>query len=247
VLDELNNIRKAEPESFKVAYSATAIPARYALERRRWDEAAKLALPEGMRETFPWKGFGWAGAHIHFARAVGAARSGDVAAARREVEELAAVGKALQVKSGYDWAKQVEISRLIASAWLAHAEGQRDESLRLMRAAAELDDATEKHPVTPGALLPAREQLGELLLELKEPAAALREFETSLRTAPKRFNGLHGAARAAALAGDRKRAEEFYRLLLAQCQHADGDRPELKEAKAFLAEGGAKASQMRAK
>jgi hypothetical protein len=235
VLDELNGIRKAEPESFKVAYAATAIPARYALERRRWDEAAGLTLQPGSLATFPWGQFRWAEAHIHFARAVGAARSGDAASARREVEKLAAIRQALaEVRGGYDWAKQVEIGGGVASAWLAHAEGAREESLRLMRAAAESDDATEKHPVTPGALLPAREQLGELLLELKQPAAALREFETSLRSAPGRLNGLYGAARAAALAGDRKRAEGYYKRLVAQCSHADTVRPELEEAKAFL-------------
>ena len=104
-----------------------------------------------------------------------------------------------------------------------------------MRAAAELDDATEKHPVTPGAILPAREQLGELLLELKQPVAALQEFETSLRSAPNRFNGLYGAARAAKLAADRKRAKTYYAKLVALCRQADSIRPEIKEAKAFLA------------
>jgi tetratricopeptide (TPR) repeat protein len=240
VLDELNRIRKVEPETFKVAYAATAIPARYALERRRWNEAAGLTMHEGALGTFPWENFRWAEAHIHFARAVGAARSGDAASARREVEKLTAIRQALiEVKGGYDWAKQVEIERRVA--------GGREESLRLMRAAAELDDATEKHPVTPGALLPAREQLGELLLELKEPAAALREFEASLRNTPKRFNGLYGAARSAALAGDRKTAEGYYKQLVALCRHADADRPELSEAKEFLAGGSAAASQMRAR
>jgi hypothetical protein len=98
-----------------------------------------------------------------------------------------------------------------------------------------LDDATEKHPVTPGTLLPAREQLGELLLELKQPAAALREFETSLRSAPNRFNGLYGAARAAKLAADRKRAKTYYGKLLALCRQADNLRAEIEEAKKFLA------------
>jgi len=243
VLEELNRLRKVEPESFKVAYAASAIPARYALERRRWDEAAKLTLREGLLGNFPWKDFSWAEAHVHFARAVGAARTGDAAAARQEVEKLTATGRALaEIKAGYDWGKQVEIARQVASAWLAHAEGRREESLRLMRAAAELDDSTEKHPVTPGALLPAREQLGELLLELKEPAAALREFEASLVNAPNRFNGLYGAARSAALAGDRKKAEGFYKQLVAQSRHADADRPELAEAKEFLA-GGAKTAR----
>ncbi|HEX8284935.1 MAG TPA: hypothetical protein VF588_16355 [Pyrinomonadaceae bacterium] len=247
VLEELNRIRKVEPQTFKVAYAATAITARYALERRRWDEAAKLSLQQGVLGDFPWENFRWAAAHIHFARAVGAARTGDAASARQEVEKLTAAGLALaEVKGGYDWAKQVEIARRAASAWLAYAEGDREESLRLMRAAAELDDSTEKHPVTPGALLPAREQLGELLLELKQPAAALREFESSLRNTPNRFNGLYGAARAAALAGDRRRAETFYRQLLAVCDHADTARPEIEEAKAFLAGANATGAQTRA-
>jgi hypothetical protein len=236
VLDELNRIQRAEPETFKVAYAVTAIPARYALERRRWDEAAKLSLPPGTLGAFPWQSFRWAEAHIHFARAIGAARTGDTTAARQDIEKLAAIREELvEIKGGYDWAKQVEIERQVASAWLAHAEGRQEESLRLMRAAAELDDATEKHPVTPGTLLPAREQLGELLLELKQPAAALQEFETSLRSAPNRFNGLYGAARAAKLAADGRKAKTYYMKLMALCRQADSNRPEIEEAKAFLA------------
>src|SRR5258708_10280181 len=205
VLDELNKIKRAEPENFKVAYAFTAIPARYALERRRWDEAAKLTLPAGTLGTFPWEGFRWAEAHIHFARAIGLARTGDTVSARQEVEKLTAIREALIVAEGdYDWAGQVEIERQVASAWLAHAEGHDDDALRLVRAAAELDDATDQHLVTPGAILPSREQLGELLLQLKQPIAALQEFETSLRTTPNRFNGLYGAARAAKLASDQK-------------------------------------------
>ena len=236
VLDELNKIQRAEPETFKVAYAFTAIPARYALERRRWDEAAKLTLPPGSLGAFPWQRFRWAEAHIHFARAIGAARTGDTASARQEVEKLAAIKYALvEVKGDYDWAIQVDIQRLVASAWLEYAEGRHEESLRLMRAAADVDDATEKHPVTPGAILPAREQLGELLLELKQPTAALQEFETSLRSAPNRFNGLYGAARAARLAADQKRARTYYEKLMALCRQADSIRPEIGEAKAFLA------------
>ena len=235
VLDELNKIKRVEPENFKVAYAFTAVPARYALERRRWDEAARLTLPSGTLGTFPWESFRWAEAHIHFARAIGFARTGDTASARQEVEKLTAIREALIVAKGdYDWAGQVEIERQVASGWLAHAEGHDDDALRLVRAAAELDDATDKHPVTPGAILPAREQLGELLLELKQPLAALQEFETSLRTTPNRFNGLYGAARAAKLASDQKRAKTYYAKLVALCRHADSIRPEIEEAKAFL-------------
>jgi tetratricopeptide (TPR) repeat protein len=262
VLDELNKIQKVEPESFKVAYAAAAIPARYALERRRWDEAAKLPLPQDDTDSagnspadsywraFPWQRFRWAQAHTHFARAIGAARTGDTAAARQDVEKLAAIREALIVAKGdYDWAGQVGIEHQVASAWLAHAEGHDDDALRLMRAVADLDDATEKHPVTPGAILPAREQLGELLLELKQPSAALQEFETSLRSAPNRFNGLYGAARAARLAADqtklaadRNKAKAYYGKLLSVGRQADSSRPEIEEAKAFLASVNAKRS-----
>lgn len=236
VLEEMNQLRSVEPQSFKVAYAFAAIPARYALERRRWDEAAKLALPVNTVGTFPWQKFGWAEAHIHFARAVGSARSGDVSSARQEVEKLTALRDALVIGKGeYDWATQVEIERQIGAAWVAFAEGRREESLKLMRAAADLDDKTDKHPVTPGAILPAREQLGELLLELKQPSAALTEFETSLRTAPERFNGLYGAARAATLASDQKKARSYYQKLLTVTRQADTRRPEIDEAKAFLA------------
>jgi len=235
VLAELERIKRVDPPNFKVAYAFTAIPARVALERRQWAEAAALPFPPGAMETFPWQRFGWAEAHIRLARAVGAARGGDAAAARREVERLAAIRQTLsEVKGDYDWAKQVEIKRRVASGWLAHAEGRGEEALGLMRAAAELDDATDKHPVTPGSVLPAREQLGELLLELRRPAEALREFETSLRRAPNRFNGIYGAARAARLAADRKTAQAYYARLVALGRQADGVRPEIEEAKAFL-------------
>jgi tetratricopeptide (TPR) repeat protein len=235
VLDELRRIQRATPENFKVAYAYTAIPARYALERRQWLEAATLTLPQGALGAFPWQRFRWAEAHIHFARAVGAAHTGDMTSAGQEVEKLAAIGQALaEIKGDYNWAKQVEIQRQVAAAWLAYAEGKHEKSLALMRAAALLDDTSEKHPVTPGSILPAREQLGELLLELKQPTAAWKEFELSLRNAPNRFSGLYGAARAARLAGDERRAKTYYEKLLMLCRQADGLRPELEEAKTFL-------------
>lgn len=236
VLDELNKIRRVDPPTFKVAYAFAAIPARYALERRQWNEAAKLPLHPGTMETFPWEQFRWAEAQVRFARGIGAARVGDVAAARQEVEELGNIREALvDVKGDYDWGKQVEIKRQVAAAWLAHAEGKQEESVKLMRAAADLDDATDKHPVTPGAVLPAREQLGELLLEHKQPAAALVEFETSLRSTPNRFNGLYGAARAAKLAGNRKKARAYYAKLVVLSRQADSRRAEIDEARKFLA------------
>ena len=236
VLQEVNKIQKIEPESFKVAYALSAIPARYVLERRQWNEAAKLELSSAYLKQFPWQRFPWATAHMHFARAIGAARAGDAASARREVEALTRIQQTLTgVKGDYDWARQVEIQRQVATAWLAYAEGKQEEAVQLLRKAADLDDATDKHPVTPGSILPAREQLGELLLEIKQPAAALHEFETSFKSTPQRFNGLYGAARAAQLTGDQIAAKNYYRKLMQLVRGTDSDRPEINEAKVFLA------------
>jgi len=235
VLDELKKIKRVDPQTFKVAYACAAIPARYALERRAWEEAANLTLPQGGWSAFPWEQFRWAEVHIHFARAIGSAHLGDVKSARREVAILHSIQETLMQENGdYDWAKQSLLAREVASAWVSHAEGNGEEALKVMRAAADLDDATNKHPVTPGAILPAREQLGDLLLELKRPAEALKEFEVSLRSTPNRFNGLYGAARAAEIAGDKKTARAYYTKLVKICQNADTVRPELEKAKAFL-------------
>lgn len=236
ILDALNAIRRADPPIFTVAYAATAIPARFALERRQWKEAASLALADNVRNLAPLADFKWGEAHVRFARAVGAARSGDADAARAEVANLGAIEQSLTIPAGsYDWRTQVVIELGIAEAWLAHAEGRKQDSARLMRAAADLDDATEKHPVTPGAILPAREQLGELLLELGRPGEALIEYESSLKRAPRRLNGLYGAARAAALAGDRAKADLYYGQLADLTKNADGKRAEVREARAFMA------------
>jgi tetratricopeptide (TPR) repeat protein len=130
----------------------------------------------------------------------------------------------------------VEIQQEITAAWLMLAEGKKEEALQKMRAAANHEDSTDKHPVTPGVVLPARELLGDMLLELKQPAQALAEFEATLGAALNRFNALAGAARSAALSGDHKKASDYYAKLLTLSQHADGDRPELHDAKLFLAQ-----------
>lgn len=138
-------------------------------------------------------------------------------------------------RGSYDWRTQVAIERQIAEAWLAHAEGRKNEAKRLMRAAADLDDATEKHPVTPGAILPAREQLGELLLELGRPREALAEYETSLERAPRRLAGLYGAARSAKLARDTTKAHGYFAQIIELTKNADGTRAEVRGALAFVA------------
>ncbi|MGH8058916.1 MAG: hypothetical protein ACREOH_17050, partial [Candidatus Entotheonellia bacterium] len=171
----------------------------------------------------------------YFARALGAARSGDTARARQALETLRSLRDALMAAAQSYWAVQVEVQGRTAAAWLAHAEGKNEEALTLMRAAADLQDSTEKPAVTPGQILPAREQLGELLLELHQPGQAGKEFESSLSKEPNRFNGVYGAARAAELSGEHEKARALYAKLVALGQKADTERPELRQAKAFLA------------
>jgi len=237
VLADLNAIQRVNQPIFTVAYAATAIPARILLENRRWKEAASLNLQDNVAKLVPLENFQWADAHVHFARAIGAARSGDAVLAREELGKLKSIEDTLLVPPGtYDWRKQVSIERQIADAWAAFAEGKKDEALREMRAAADLDDATEKHPVTPGAILPAREQLGELLLELNQPAAAMAEYEASLKRAPKRLAGLYGAAHAAKLAGDSAKANRYFSELADVTKASDGSRSEVKEARTATAQ-----------
>jgi tetratricopeptide (TPR) repeat protein len=231
VLDELLTIQKVQPEAFQAAYAFAAIPARYALERRHWSEAAALTMHPS---TFPWNRFPWAEAVTHFARAMGSARSGNVASARKEIEKLESLQEALTKAKDSYWAKQVDIQRRAATAWFLRAEDKNDEALKLMQSAADLEDSTDKHPVTPAPILPARELLGEMLLEMGNPAQALKHFEASHPVEPNRFRGLYGAAKAAQMSGDMEKARHYYAKLVSLCELADTDRPELKEAKAFL-------------
>lgn len=232
ILEELVTFRKAEPESLPAAYATAAIPARYALERRSWAEAAGLTTPP---MAFPWSRYPWGEAIISFARALGAARSGDITSTRKEVDKLQSFRDALtQAKNTY-WADQVEVQRRAAAGMLARAEGRNQEALDMLRSAADLEGSTEKHPVTPAPIVPARELLGELLIELNQPGPGLREFETSLTAEPNRFRSLFGAARAAELSGDVAKAKAFYGKLVTLCDRADTERPELRQAKAFLA------------
>jgi tetratricopeptide (TPR) repeat protein len=236
VLDELRAIRKTDPEDFKCAYSFAAIPARWALERRNWSEAADLKLEPA---DFPWPRFPWAEAINHFARAIGAARGGHSELARVEIEKLRDIQQRLVgAKDNYDWATQVDIQRRAAGAWLAKADGKNEDALQLMRSAADLEDSTEKHPVTPGAILPARELLGDLFLELNRPSEALHEYERSLASSPNRFHGLYGAARAAQLQGNRVKARRFYQQVVSNCALAGAGRPELQRAREFLKQSG---------
>jgi tetratricopeptide (TPR) repeat protein len=205
-------------------FALAAIPARYALERGAWAEAAML-VPHPSR-------FLYADALTYFAKALGAARTGDASAARSAIEALSTIKVRLTEQKETYWVEQTEIQQRSASAWLAFVEGRKAEALAEMRAAAALEDATEKSAVTPGPLAPARELVGEMLLEMNQPAEALKEFETTLEKEPNRFRAMFGAVRSASLAGDRQKARTYYSTLLKVCEQADKPgRPELDQAR----------------
>jgi tetratricopeptide (TPR) repeat protein len=204
-----------------------AIPARYAIERGAWAEAAALE---------PHPSTPVADAITYFARGMGAARSSDIATARKEIARLREIKDALvQSKQDY-WAEQTDIQLSAVSAWVAYAEGKKPEALKLMRSAADREDASEKHVAMENRFWPMRELLGELLLSMHEPAQALKEFETSLEAARNRYRGFYGAAKAAQESGNREKARSYYEKLLTLCNHADTERQELAEAETYLAQ-----------
>jgi hypothetical protein len=204
-------------------FALAAIPARYALERQDWKRAVTLAL----RETpFPYTD-----AMTWFARGLGAARLGQAAAANESAAALQQIRKRLSNADENYWQQQVQIQELAVSAWAALAAGKQQEALRQMKSAAELEDGTEKSAVTPGPLAPARELLGEMLLQVHEPAQALEQFEATLKKEPRRFRSLYGAAHAAQLSGSRDTSRKYFSELLKVCAHADKRaRSELVEA-----------------
>ena len=221
--------------SFGAVFGAAAIPARLALERGRWADAATLALPANVSAE-AWQRAPQAESINAFARALGAARSGNAAGARQEIERLHALHKALTERKLAYWAEQTEIQAKVASAWALRAEGKNEEALAAMRAAADHEDQTEKHAVTPGPIMPARELLGDMLLELGRPADALPQYEASIAKEPNRFRGLYGAGLAAERAGDRARARGYFEKLAALCAESDGTRPELVQVRQVLAQ-----------
>ncbi|MBN1240535.1 MAG: hypothetical protein JXB36_18680 [Gammaproteobacteria bacterium] len=207
-------------------FAMVAIPARFALERGDWLEAARLAVPrQGPPVTI---------AMAHFARAIGAARMGDPSAAEPELDRLSDLHDRLNSADDAYWAEQLDIQRRVAAAWTAFAEGRRIEALRTLRAAAEAEDATDKSAMTPGPLVPARESLAEMLLEAGNARAALAEFEASLAKEPGRFRGLFGAGLAAETAGDHATARRYFRIMLENARGADSARAGLRHARSYL-------------
>jgi hypothetical protein len=208
-------------------FAMASIPARYALERGDWQAAASLTA-EPSRFLYPE-------AQTWFAKALGAARTGDAAAAQGAIAELTRIRDELTAKKEAYWAEQADIQRRSATAWLALAQGRAAEALIEMTAAAQLEDGTDKAAVTPGPLAPARELVGEMLLQAGRPAEALQAFEATLAKEPNRFRALSGAIRSATLAGQTDRARQHAQTLLTVCVKADAaSRPELADAKKLV-------------
>jgi hypothetical protein len=227
VRDDSNAITKLGFELLPSRTGLAAIPARFALERQDWKEAAALE-PRGGQ-------FPQAEAITYFARAFGSARSGDLAAAQQALDKLTELRGVLEKANQGYWAEQVEIQALAAAAWIAEANGKTDEAAKFMRAAADLEDGSAKHIAMENRLYPMRELLGDLLMEQKQPALALTEYETSLQATPNRLRGLYGAAKAAEAAGQKDKTAAYFGKLVELTKEADTDRPEIREAKSYLA------------
>jgi hypothetical protein len=231
VLTEMAAITKLDENQFAAAYAFAAAPARWALERHDWKAAAALEIKPAW---FPWKQFQNVEALSHYARAIGAARAGNLATARRSVEQIAAIRKAAPATRDYDWSGSIGAQWEAATALIAFAEGNKDEALRLLRTAADHEDAIDKHPVTPGALLPVREILADLLLENESASDALKEYEAVLKISPRRFNATAGAAQAADKSGDKAKGRAYATQLLEIAKNAEGSRPELAWARRYI-------------
>jgi tetratricopeptide (TPR) repeat protein len=232
IADLAAKVRKTNPElEFSAAYALAAIPTRYAFERNDWTAAAKLSVP-----NLPhWSSFPFMEALIEYGHALGRAHTGDLDGARKAIARMQQLRDATK-EPRFDYFKNhLHLQMQAASAWITAAEGNKDDAIEMLRRAADAEDILGKHPVSPGAFVPIREQLGALLLEVGQSKEAQREFEAALKIYPGRFRGLYGAARAAEQNGDKENATRYYAKLAAQTTNATGSRDELNHVREFRA------------
>src|SRR5579862_7388863 len=231
LVESMPTVRPNEAAYFAGLYATASIPARLVIEEHRWTDAATLTLPPN---TFPGGRYRWTEADLYYARGLGAARSRDVVSARTALQKLTSIHDDLGHNEDQLSASLVDIQRKTISAWMSFVQVHKDQALIEMRRAADQEDSTDRPPVAPGPIVPARELLGEMLLESLQPALALEAFEAELRVAPGRLNGLYGAGRAAERAGDFGKAETYFSRLVANCQQADAENTAVREAREFL-------------
>jgi tetratricopeptide (TPR) repeat protein len=231
IVDVAAKVRKTNPElEFSAAYALAAIPTRYTFERNDWAAAANLPIP-----NLPhWSSFPFMEALIEYGHALGRAHTGDLDGARKAIARMQQLRDATKDPKFDYFKSHLDLQMQAASAWVAAAEGKQNEAIDTLRRAADSEDVLGKHPVSPGAFVPIREQLGTLLLEMGQPTEAQREFEAALKIYPGRFRGLYGAAQAAELAGDNEDASRYYTKLAAQTSKAGGSRNELNHVREFL-------------
>jgi len=231
IVDIAAKVKKTNPElEFSAAYALAAIPTRYAFERNDWAAAANLSIP-----NLPhWSSFPFMEALIEYGHALGRAHTGDVEGARKAIARMQQLRDTTKDPKFDYFKSHLDLQMQAASAWVAAAEGKRNDAIDMLRRAADSEDTLGKHPVSPGAFVPIREQLGTLLLETGQPKEAQREFEAALKIYPGRFRGLYGAAQAAELAGDNENASRYYTKLAAQTSKAGGSRQELNHVREFL-------------
>src|SRR5205809_4656133 len=230
IVDFVATVRKTNPElEFSAAYALAAIPSRYALERNAWSEAAKLPVP-----ALPhWSSFPSFEGLMEYSHALGRAHTGDIEGARKAIDRMQQLRDSSTDPRLDYFKRQLDQQIQAASAWVAYGEGKKEDAVNLLRHAADAEDILGKHPVSPGALVPAREQLGDLLLTLNRPKEAQREFEAALKIYPGRFRGLYGAAQAAKQIGEKEKADRYYAKLIEQTAKADGSRTELAELRKY--------------
>jgi hypothetical protein len=236
IVDFAATVRKTNPElEFSGAYALAAIPSRYALERNAWSDAAALRVPELPH----WSSFPFMEALIEYAHALGRAHTGDLEGARKAMDRMRQLRDATSDPKFDYFKRQLDQQMQAASAWVAYGENKKEEAVTMLRHAADAEDILGKHPVSPGALVPAREQLGDLLLALDRPKEAQQEFEAALKIYPGRFRGLYGAAQAAGQTGEKEKAQHYYAKLTEQTAKADGSRSELAELREYRTADGA--------
>jgi tetratricopeptide (TPR) repeat protein len=229
--DYLKTVNEVSPLNFKVAYAYAAIPSRYVLENKLWHDAANLAVTPA---NFPWKKFPWQEAIIHFTRLLGSVHTDNLNSAKVELKALNRIHDTLMAQKDIYKAKQVAIQIKTSEAWMRLKEGKSSEALTLMQLAADMEERTEKHPVTPGEVIPARELLGDMLLHLNKPTGALKAYEAELKKHPNRFNALYGAGLAAQKSGNTQKGKSYFQQLLAVAGSTNSNRSELAIAKQLL-------------
>jgi tetratricopeptide (TPR) repeat protein len=232
IVDFVSTVRKTNPElEFSAAYALAAIPSRYALERNAWSESATLPVPELPH----WSSFPSFEGLIEYAHSLGRAHTGDLEGARKAMDRMRQLRDATSDPRLDYFKRQLDQQIQAASAWVTYGENKKEDAVGILRRAADAEDILGKHPVSPGALVPAREQLGDLLLALDRPKEAQQEFEAALKIYPGRFRGLYGAAQAAKLIGEKEKADHYYAKLAEQTAKADGSRSELAELREYRA------------